>query len=142
MSRPPANDPQRDKIYAMESAEFAGWFEHVLPYKQLRRLALRACRSLRVKPPRIEVLALAVAGEQEAETLRLDCTQGCNGLVLAHELAHYVMYLNSRDKKAPHGPEFVRLYGSLLDAMRLVPWEGFAAACKRHDVRIARKITR
>jgi hypothetical protein len=127
----------------MERLEFGGHWRHQLrPWKFAERWVRQHCKNLGVPVPRLIVKTVRGArGEYDetVQTIFLDTKFGRSALVLLHELAHHITWIKY-PKAEDHGPQFMRIYAALLDATRLVPLAGTRAACKRHGVRIARKL--
>jgi hypothetical protein len=135
-------DPQRNLIYAMERLEFGGHWSHKISRRTANKWVRQACRNLGVAKPKIVIKTVrGVRGEYHtaSQTIYLDTEYGRSGLVLLHELAHHIAYLKY-PRSEDHGPSFVRVYATLLDMSRLVPIAGTKAACRRHGVKIARRL--
>jgi hypothetical protein len=135
-------DPQRHLVYAMERLEFGGHWRHKLTNRTAKRWIRQACKNLGVKAPKVIVKTIrGVRGEydEDSRTIYLDTEYGRSGLVLLHELAHHVAYVKY-PRSADHGPMWMRVYATLLDMSRLVPIAGTKAACRRHGVKIARRL--
>jgi hypothetical protein len=135
----PPDDPQRDLVYAMEKLHFAGHCRHVLPRKMIKRWVRRVCRTYRIPQPKLAIKEPTVRGrsaECDEVGVTLHPKWGCNGLTLLHELAHWIVF-NRHPYATDHGPTFMRVYGELLDTMRLVPFAGFRAVCVRHGIKVA-----
>lgn len=136
------SDPHCDLVYAMERLEFGGHWRHKIEHRTALRWIRQACRILSVSPPKILVQPVrGCRGEYDPETLtiRLDTQYGRSGLVLLHELAHHITWVK-HPRAADHGPRWMLIYATLLDMTRMVPIAGTRAACKKHGVRIARKL--
>jgi hypothetical protein len=128
----------------MERREFSGFLSHQVSLRQLRAVSGRMCRLHEVPPPRIVVRALPdnylgwyENDESTPAKITLNRRFGANCLVLAHELAHHIVWLKS-PRAAAHGPTWLRTYGGLLHSMRLVPIEGFVAAARRPGLRASK----
>jgi hypothetical protein len=146
MAESPARDPQRAQVYAMEAEEFGWHAYHRARQKDLRFWLRTMCKKFSVPEPLLKFGPCQTAstnGEyiQEDRTIVLSSKAGPCGLLLAHELAHHIDYVLGAPGAAYHNPRFVLTYMELLDAMRLVPEEGFRAAARRHGVKIARRPT-
>ncbi len=131
-----AKDPQAQRVYDMESYAFWGHTHHKMPLKQLRATADRICRQLSV--PRVKVTIRRWEenhGSYMDDAIWLDPDKGQNALSLAHELAHHIT-AHQHPRATLHGPTWVRCYGRLLDALYLVPFEGFRAVARKYRVRV------
>lgn len=121
----------------MERRAFRGHMEHRAPLRLLRRHAAAACRLHEVPPVTIIVRSYTDSGGSYLDNaIGLDSRDGQNLLSLAHELAHHVT-AHKHPHAQDHGPAFVRWYAHFVDAWRLVPIEGFLAACHRYGISIA-----
>lgn len=135
-------DPQAARVYAMERCELRGHMAHRMPLRKLQTHARVACD--RAKVPRVRVRFLREHGVGGAYTLYEDGStditlcpkRGANLCALAHELAHHIAWCKS-PRSQPHGPTWMWWYAALMDTMRLVPFEGTLAICRRHGVAIA-----
>lgn len=136
------NDPQRRRVYAMERREFRAHLLHCVALKALRSAARRVCTNANVPQVRVYVRAFRGSGGEywcmadEPARIYLHPKVGRNFMSLAHELAHHVAWIKS-PRSDPHGPTWMWWYAAIMDAMRLVPFEGTLAICKRHGVAIA-----
>lgn len=144
MARKPQVDPQERAVAVLERMEFRGLYRkgsHT-PLKQLRLAAKLVCKLYRV--PRCTVFVRKTRGYRALYwyephvSIQLDPEYGHNLFTLAHELAHHVVDYRHRRSQA-HGATFVRVFGEVLDVLRMVPLAGFKAACKKRGVRIARR---
>ncbi len=142
MSRP---DPQRDRLYEMEGAEFSCIRKHKAELRDLEKFTQVLCELAGVPVPKLVILKHArrdFAAQYVYEppyAIEMDPQEGVNASALAHELAHHITWiLNPRAED--HGPLFVLRYGQLLDLMRLLPLAGFRAICRKHGVKIARPL--
>lgn len=136
------SDPQRELVYAMERLEFGGHWRHKLTMKWAKRWVRHACKHFCV--PHASIIVKCVRGsraeyDSDTHTLELDREWGLNGLVVLHELAHHITYCK-HPRAADHGPTFMLVYALLLDMARLVPIAGTRAACRRHGVKITRRL--
>lgn len=131
-------DPQQQLVYAMERVELRGHARHKANLRQLRRWTRHACRLYGVPLAKVSIRKMrGWGGSYDNGSVVLNPKRDQNGMSLAHELAHHLTRFlapNAQD----HGPTFVYYYGALLHGMRLVPFDGFKAICKRHGVKIGR----
>lgn len=137
-----SKDPQRKRLYAVENTYFAGHTQHKLNGKQMRRWVREICKEYGVPVPvvrigRCEENRVAQYDPEDDGAITLDKAQGCNGLSVMHEMAHHICTLN-HPRAADHGPAFCRIYGELLDRVRLVPFAGWIAVCAQHGVGVLR----
>ena len=131
-------DPQARKVYAMERCELRGHLRHRVSMRVLRAAARRVCIETGV--PQVQVYSKRTRGcggeYTYPDRIDLNPSVGRNFMSLAHELAHHVAWIKSPHSHA-HGPTWVWWYARIMDAMRLVPFEGTLAICRRHGVAIA-----
>lgn len=133
-------DPQQDLVYVMERIELRGHCRHTVPMKRLRRWARAACRLYGVPNVTIRVYKKrGHGGAYQDGKIQLDPKCGRNGMSLAHELAHHLTDTLTKERSQDHGPTFAYFYGALLHGMRLVPFEGYKAICKKHGIKIVRR---
>jgi hypothetical protein len=140
----PKTDPQRDNLYYLE-AEINGWWRHsCAPTSAMESLLMLVCKYYNVETPRFRVansVKIAHAGEYDPEREEIVLNRrrdGCNAMVLCHELAHYLVdcfYADAQD----HGPEFCAIYMHLLDEFCLLPHRCFRLMAKTHRLRIGRR---
>jgi len=61
---------------------------------------------------------------------------GLSPLTMLHELAHYVINLNDPTSRLPdHGPEFVGVYGHMVESAWLIPRGSWEPLCRQFGVR-------
>lgn len=130
-------DPQKAALYAMEKDELRGHCHQWMILKGLRSMARDTCKAYKVPHVKIRVYSNGDGGSISGCSIQLDPDCGMNSLTLLHELAHHIAQCR-HPKAQDHGPMFCYYYGQLLDAWRLVPIEGFRAACRRYKLKIAR----
>lgn len=140
IKKPLPDDPQKWIVYRMEK-ELVGWavYAHV-DLEDLQRIADYMCRKAGVK--RCGVV-LENKGKQRIYGWTMDYTihlnqdyHGDNTAVLVHELAHYVNHQLNGEDLAVHGPEFVGVYGWVLDTLNLFPYLQYVALCEQYGVEI------
>jgi hypothetical protein len=137
-------DPNKQAVYRMEKREFAGVWLHVKqPMKYLQRRANAVCRLYEVPTVRLRV-GRVEGGCAEYDSvdrlIRIDDRHKVtarNLLTVAHELAHHIVWERHGNRAQDHGPMFVLVYGQVLSSLRLCPFAGWRAACKRHGVKMA-----
>lgn len=119
----------------MERRALRGHLEGRSPLRFLRRRARRLCLLHDVPPVTVYVRRKrGMGGSYVCDAVHLDPGCGVNLLSLLHELAHHITE-HRHPAAQKHGPAWVRWYGHLLDAERLVPLPGFRALCRQYDVR-------
>ena len=143
------SDPQRHLVYHMER-HFMGTsaYAHV-ELKTLHEVTKFICKQWRVTPPVLEVYCNerehifgrstyevdTHTGMTSAEKIRLNrCFHGDNLPVLAHELAHHILVRLGELTLEDHGPEFVGIYGWILDRLNILPLFAFEAMCDYYGV--------
>lgn len=136
------NDPQSHKVYRMER-EFIGWgvlTQHSQEY--LESVTKHACRQWKVAVAPVRVSSRPsyhVYGTCDSDGVWLNSYKdkpGNNLGTLIHELAHWITDHKYGEDNAPHGPEFVYVYGTLLSQYKLFPFDCFKHLCEKHDVEI------
>lgn len=131
------SDPQGRAVYVMERRELRGHYRHTVDRDDLRRALRRLARSFDTTVPPLNTARLSRYGVWEDGVITLDSERGCNYLTLAHEMAHHVTYERHGYRVQDHGPTFVRVYAQALDILRVVPFAGMRAICRKYRVRIA-----
>jgi hypothetical protein len=135
-------DPQARRVYAMERCEFRGHLAHRVSLKRLRAVARRVCIQLRVPQVRVYLKRQRGVGgeyvcmEGAPSYVNLHPVVGVNYMSLAHELAHHVAWVKAPRSQA-HGPTWMWWYAAIMDALRIIPFDGTLAVCRRHGVAIA-----
>lgn len=126
-----SDDPQRERVYAMEKAELTGHSYQSAPLKVLRRHARLLALAYDVPVPKVRVRAEpGQSGSYDGETIVLDPDEGKNLCTLAHEMAHHIVW-HWYPRAQDHGPTFMGIYADLLHMLRLVPIEGMRALCAK-----------
>lgn len=138
-------DPQAHKVYQMERT-FIGHSIHTRAnLNHMKAVARHATKLYRVPKLRLRTVAhpegtkLALFGEyfhSVPEIVLYRDHHGDNMGTLIHELAHHIAmdYYGHVDD---HGPEFVGVYGELLDRYRLLPIVAFEALRKQYGLEIS-----
>lgn len=137
----PADDPQRDLVYAMELRELSGHGVHRVAWGDLKRVAAMVSRRFGVVQPVLRSKRMTRYGWYDSvpsPVIVLDSERGRNYLTLAHELAHHVIASRHGLRAQDHGPSWVKVYAQILHALRLVPIAGTRAICRQYKVKIAR----
>lgn len=145
MTDSPRSDPQREQVYKMESDEFGRHAHHRASRKLLQGWLKEMAKLLSVPAPKLRFgdcgAQYGAVYDSNNHTITMSPRGGPCLLLLCHEFAHYFVFL-TQPTVPDHGPAFCLTYMTLLDAMRLVPEEGFRAAARRHGVKISRGRTR
>jgi len=133
MSKSPAYDPQRQEVYRMEKKGLFGLNRTRLTRAEHRHLLSLGCAKFGIKPPRLLYkpgkawAGLYVSAPVPSITMSTTYVGGLSAMTLLHELAHHIVYCcDLTDRLAPHGPEFVGVYGDLMECMGFIPfgsWE-------------------
>lgn len=139
----PKRDPQRHRVYSMESDLFVGFARIKFSRKTIRSLAKLLCEWFNVPQVRIHYgkIGGGFSGEFVAPlTITLDESQATPMLtVFTHEMAHFVLY-HLVEKHNPgvvledHGPNFVGVHGMVLHWLQLLPLPLFEQACRAYGV--------
>lgn len=132
-------DPQAERVYLMERS-IIGWnvqTQHSLEY--LESVVRNACRTWKVPEVKLRVSSSPrlLYGECDDESIWLNSnpdTIGNNLGVLVHELAHWITDKVYGDELPGHGPEFVTVYGQLLNDYNMFPSDCWKILCDRHGV--------
>lgn len=124
----------------METRELRGHYRHKVPMKLLRRSMKSVCRKLGIKPPTLKARGIPRCGELDSDRARLtlDKDFGRNFLVLAHELAHHIVWVRHGDRAQDHGPTWVKTYIRILHCLRVIPETGMRAVCRQYGITVAR----
>jgi hypothetical protein len=141
MASSPKSDPQREAVYKMERHGLAGLNRARLSRVDLRRLMELVCAKYRVDPPVLRWKAMAGwSGVYEWKTsavITLSTTYvgGLSAMTLLHEVAHYLVHsVDTQDNLPAHGPEFVGVYGDLLESGGFIPFGSWALICAQYKV--------
>lgn len=127
----------------MEHREFRGLWKNVrVSLRYRRRLLKRLCRIYDLPP--IPLRSKSNPGfsglyrydDPPGKRIEVCPKYGRDLLILAHEFAHYVTHMR-QPNATDHGPVFLRNYMLVCGTLRLIPPEGFRAACRKYDLRIA-----
>jgi hypothetical protein len=129
MSKSPKFDPQRQELYRMEKHGLFGLNRARVTRKEHRIILNLACKQFGVPAPVLKYeTAKAWAGTYNhvpAPTIALSTVyaSGLSPMTLLHEAAHHIVWCaDPADHLAPHGPEFVGVYGDLLECMGYIPF--------------------
>lgn len=139
----PQYDPQREEVYRMEKRGLPGLNRSQFSRLDHRSLLKQLCREFNVDIPKLRfVKAEAWAGFYEPDepgktriSLSTAYTSGTSAMTLVHEFAHHALYRwDPEEHLAPHGPEFVGVYGDALGMAGLMPWKGWQHLCEQYGV--------
>ena len=123
--RPPKDDPQKYKVYAMERSWIGTSLHTTVPLKELQAVANHACQRYGVRPPKVKTYSKpkerVFGAAYEDGTICLNRGfHGQNLSVLLHEVAHHISDRIHPDTES-HGPEFVSVYTHLLHMYKVMP---------------------
>lgn len=142
MSKSPKFDPQRQELYRMEKYGLFGLNRSRLTRKELRTMLGLGCRKFGLTPPVLKYEAsTAWAGVYIGEPnptiiISTKYSGGLSAMTLLHELAHYIVHrADPDDRLAPHGPEFVGVYGDLMECMGFIPFGSWALLTAQFKIR-------
>lgn len=144
-SKSPQYDPQRQEVYRMEKQGLYGLNRSRLHRDEHATLVSMACSKFGVKSPRIRYEASPKwAGWYGADphptvTLSTCYSGGLSAMTLLHELAHYLVHVaDPHDYLEPHGPEFLGVYGDLMEATGFVVRGSWRLLTKEYGVKTMR----
>lgn len=133
-------DTQAKRVYEMEANALWGHSCHHVPLKTLRATAKKICIDVGIPCVTVHVRhAKDTTGLYDPNTYRiqLEASSGRNLLILAHELAHHLTWVNHPHAQS-HGPIWAKYYMYLLDALYIMPICAFKAMARQYGVRMAR----
>jgi hypothetical protein len=129
MSKSPKYDPQREEVYWMEKHGLFGLNRSRITRAEHKELLHLVCSKYGVEPPRLRyAVNKRWAGYYECVTVPTITVStvyvgGLSAMTLLHELAHYMIHRADPDERfTPHGPEFVGLYGDIMERAGFVPF--------------------
>jgi hypothetical protein len=134
-------DPQQFLLYRMEREEIGCRAYARLSLTKARLVARSVCRTYGVPQARIIVKKAgrwAAIWDNGLITLNPDNGAATDLLTILHELAHHIHYYLGHDwgsEDAAHGPEFMACYLSILDTVRLIPYDAMATICRRRKLK-------
>lgn len=146
----PKKDPQRHRVYSMESDLFIGWQRVPLSRRTIRAFADQVCEHLGV--PKV-VIRYTGAGNGNAGAFQTPKTIHFNAkplpplYVLTHELAHYVLFQFCLKMDVDpyqyddHGPNFVGTHALILHLMQLCPLPMYLAATAAYGISYVHPLT-
>jgi hypothetical protein len=140
--RSPKSDPQREELYRAEKA-LRGLTTAEWGRREIKAKVASWSRKYGVPVPAVVFAPLrGFYGTADADPDRLtfatDVKGGRSPLTVVHEFAHHVMWQRDPDSTfQSHGPEFVRVMGTVLDDAGIVPRAGWEEACDRYGVEYA-----
>lgn len=132
------SDPQRHLVYYMERA-IVGWCVNThMKRNDLLDVIEHACKKYDITPAELKIVRSKqrVFGWSLHGTITLNTKwHGDNLGVLLHELAHHIV--DELELEGPsHGPQFVRIYGELLDQYKVLPYFLWLALCEKYEVEV------
>lgn len=134
------DDPQQFLLYRMEREEIGARDYARLTFKECKRIARSVCRAYGVPQARLTRRVMGRwAAEWDNGVITLNPKKGTatDLLTILHELAHHVHAYLGEDTTAQeaHGPEFMACYLSILDTVRMIPYDAMATICRRRKLR-------
>ncbi len=136
--RSPLCDPQRFRVYRMESESIGARNYMRMSRADIARFARAVCRAYRIRPVKIRYRDLGRWGAQCVEPNILEFGNKAYSrdlITVAHELAHHLHNCIAGDApQAAHGPEFMGCYLSLFDTARIIPISAMRRVCALHNV--------
>lgn len=136
-------DPQQFRFYRMEREEIGARDYARLTWKACRRVCRSVCRSYGIPMVKLTSRVMgrwAAEYDYETGTITLNPKKGTatDLLTVLHELAHHVHYQLSGlayGKHQNHGAAFVACYMSVLDTVRLIPYDAVLVILKRRKLK-------
>ena len=135
-------DPQQFPLYRMEREDIGARDYCRLTWKECARVARSVCRAYGVPQIRLRRRVMGRwAAEYEDGVISLNPMKGAatDLLTLLHELAHHIHWhladASSYDEHQDHGREFLACYLSVLDTVRLIPYDAMMTICDRRGLR-------
>lgn len=142
----PRADPQRDNLYYLEAEINGSWAYSSGTTHRLEMLVLVVSKYYGVEGPKLRVVRDKKCSDDawyihDDETIFLNRSrEGANGMVLMHEMAHYLVdCFYAGVTTTHHGPEFCAIYMHLLDHFCFLPHRCFRLMAKTHRLKIARR---
>lgn len=143
VKRSPKKDPQKHLVYFMEADSLGALHHHAkMTRAGIRKFAKSVCGIYQVPQVAVQFKQLdsSAAHWQEPCTLIFNPKQmpwSQSLLIVIHELAHHVHYSLAPEGQQDHGPEWMCCYMDILDAVRVLPYEGMRAVCDKYGVKYA-----
>jgi hypothetical protein len=142
----PKYDPQREEVYRMEKQGFPGLHRAMWSRPDIRATLRQLCKAFGVDAPHLAwapsekwsgLYERVIDGDWSRITLSTVGPYGRSPMTIVHEVAHHVLdRWDAESKLAPHGPEFVGIYGDALAMCGLVPYSGFRDTALHFKVQI------
>lgn len=136
------DDPQAPVMYLMERSFMGQSVGVAQDHEFLESVARHAARKWGIEAP---VLTFdedkGVYGRTYWDRINLTPDPdkpGDNLITLLHELAHWIIDRKYPAKTQAHGPEFVYVYGKLLDQYKIMPEVAYKAMCKSYGLKTLR----
>lgn len=130
-----------EALYCLES-EFSGHCDHSVATKAtLEELAIAVCSYYVTDVPNIRFINSrrnSLVGWWDGEIVLNRAREGCNGMMLLHELTHFLVDEFYTDVEH-HGPEFMAIYMHLLCRWNYLPNGCFRLLAKKHRLKIGRR---
>jgi hypothetical protein len=135
-SRSGCSDPQAEKVYAWEDS-WREWETGYLTLPACREIVDVACRSRGILMPTVRQHTYPPESFSivDQKLISLNRHTGKNFATVLHEVAHYIVWNTGQVRAQDHGPTFLRLYFSLLEAARVAPREALYASARAAGLR-------
>lgn len=140
--KPQIGDPQQSVVYTLERGILGNSVNTHCSRAHLQAVIKHACNKYRVPAPRLAIVSSPqrVFGMTDDGRIELNRKyHGDNLGTLLHELAHWITDRLEEDDdpiRDNHGPEFVGIYGNLLHAYKVLPFECYKLLVKRHKLKM------
>lgn len=134
-------DPQQFLLYRMEREEIGARDYARLTFAECKRVSRSVCRAYAVPQVRLrkKVMGRWAAEYESPGLITLNPKKGTatDLLTILHELAHHIHYhlWNGETVHQDHGQEFMACYLSVMDTVRLIPYDAMARVCRRRGIR-------
>lgn len=141
VARAPRTDPQRNRLYRLELECLGARGYVTLTQSRIRQFARSICRQYGVPQVPVTFDDLGVWGGEwcpdKGITISRRKSNSRDLITIAHELAHHVHdHFEPADQlQAPHGPQFMACYMSILDTARIIPVRAMKVICDQYRVR-------
>ena len=139
VKRSPKSDPQRQLVYRMESEAIGGRQYLTLTKPKIVSLLKNLSRTYHIAPPVIRFNDMTRWAAEWAPPGVITFgrkTTSRDLLTALHEFAHHLDYvIEPFDVHAAHGKEFMCLYMSVLDTVRLIPIDAMAVICDKYKIK-------
>lgn len=133
-------DPQQFILYRVEREEIGCRDYARLTLEKAKQISRSVCRTYGMPQAKLRRRVMGRwAAEWDDGTIWLNPKKGTASdlLTLLHELAHHLHYhlWDGFAKQEDHGPEFMACYMSIMDTVRLIPYDAMGLICRRRGLR-------